>query len=178
MARGQTGKRFRLLGGTGGRGKRGVLAAPTAVAFVCALLAAALWLGAPAAQAAQESGTLTQMSADDFVAWLDGKSLAFVELFDPHCPYCRMAEPVLARLAQEMDLAIVKVDITQAENEWLARELRLEGTPTVWAFIDGRAVRPPLVGFLGEEGYRHAFEVIQEFAAQRQQQQREGSAES
>lgn len=169
-------KVFRRAGGTGGRASRGVWALFVA-AFAFALWMSAAAVATPAAEAAEENGTLTAMSADDFVTWMQGKPLAFVELYDPQCPYCRMAEPVLARLAQEMGLEIVKVDITRAENEWLARELRLDGTPTVWAFIDGRAVRPPLVGFLGEDGYRHAFEVIQEFAKQRRQEQGAASAE-
>lgn len=78
-----------------------------------------------------------------------------------------MAAPVLGRLAKEMSLSMVKVDITRPENSWLVQEMDLRQTPTVWAFIDGRAVRPPLVGFLGEEGYREAFQLIVKFAESR-----------
>lgn len=67
----------------------------------------------------------------------------------------------------EMGLNIVKVDVTLPENQWLVQELNLEATPTIWAFIDGRAVGPPLVGFLGEAGYRDVFERIAKFAASR-----------
>lgn len=68
---------------------------------------------------------------------------------------------------EELELDLVKVDITKEENQWLAQELKLQATPTVWAFIQGRAVSPPLVGFLGEEGYREAFQEIIAYAKTR-----------
>lgn len=133
-----------------------------------------LW-GSGVAAARNGEDTIPLVTADEFVEWLEGKDLAFLELWDPGCPYCQMADPVLNRLAEEMGLHFVKVDINDPKNLWLLRELNLTQTPTVWAFVEGRAVRPPIVGYLGEEGYRETFEAIIRFAEQRRAQAAEAS---
>lgn len=137
------------------------------------VLAAGAWgagflgSGTAAAAAGDEEDTIPLVTADEFMEWLEGKDLAFLEFWDPGCPFCRMAGPVLSRLAEEMNLNLVKVDINDPANLWLVRELNLTQTPTIWAFIDGRAVQPPIVGYLGEEGYRETFAAIARFAEKR-----------
>lgn len=126
--------------------------------------------GVAAAATGDGEDTIPLVTADEFMEWLEGKDLAFLEMWDPGCPFCRMAEPVLSRLSEEMNLNLVKVDINEPENLWLVRELNLTQTPTIWAFVDGRAVQPPIVGYLGEEGYRETFEAITRFAEKRRAQ--------
>lgn len=79
-----------------------------------------------------------------------------------------MADPVLDRLSVEMDLQIARVDFTDRRNQALIQRLDVTATPTIWGFVRGVPVRPPMVGFLGEERYREVFQRFKEFAARRQ----------
>jgi thioredoxin 1 len=55
-----------------------------------------------------------------------------VDFWSPTCPPCRQMMPILAELHEEYDHAfvLVKVDVSQAENQSLARDNQIQYIPT------------------------------------------------
>ncbi|MFC1654064.1 thioredoxin [Patescibacteria group bacterium] len=76
-----------------------------------------------------------------------------VDFFAEWCGPCKMAAPVLDKLADEYkDKAlIVKVDVDQ--NQELAQQHGVMSIPTVVLF-DGGEEKDRKIGFGGEQGYR------------------------
>lgn len=89
---------------------------------------------------------------------LKSEQPVMVDFYAEWCGPCKVAGPVLDRLADEYKgkLKIVKVDVDQSE---LAGNYGVMSIPTVIVFKNGKAMEvdgKPLrqVGFPGEEGYK------------------------
>lgn len=76
-----------------------------------------------------------------------------VDFYAQWCGPCKMAAPVLDKLADEFmsKVKIVKLDVDQ--NQGLAQQYQVMSIPTVIVFKSGTEVERK-VGFPGEAGYR------------------------
>jgi len=76
-----------------------------------------------------------------------------VDFYADWCGPCKMAGPILDRLADEFKgkIKVVKIDID--ESQQLAQKYQVMSIPTVVVFNKGKE-KERKVGFPGEEGYR------------------------
>lgn len=86
-------------------------------------------------------------------AVVESKMPVLVDFFAEWCGPCKMAGPVLDKLADEMagKASIVKMDVDQ--NSETPSKFGVMSIPTVILFKDGKEVERK-VGFGGEQGYR------------------------
>src|SRR5246127_1869557 len=68
-----------------------------------------------------------------------------VDFWAPWCGPCKQLGPVLEKVVNEAKGAVRLVKINIDENQELARQLRIQPIPTVYAFRDGQ----PVDGFMG-----------------------------
>jgi thioredoxin 1 len=80
-----------------------------------------------------------------------------VDFYADWCGPCKMAAPIIDKLADEFkgQMEIVKVNVD--ENNTAAQENGVMSIPTVIVFIDGEEVDRQ-IGFPGEDGYRQLIE--------------------
>lgn len=100
------------------------------------------------------------INKDDFDSQvLQAKIPVLVDFYAQWCGPCKMAAPVLDKLAEEYKdkVLIVKIDVDQ--NQELASQYQVMSIPTVIIFKDGKAVDKK-IGFPGEGGYRSLIENI------------------
>jgi thioredoxin 1 len=84
---------------------------------------------------------------------LKSKTPVLVDFFAEWCGPCKMAAPVLDKLAGEYEgkASIVKVDVDQ--NQELAMKYSVMSIPTVILF-EGGEEKDRKIGFAGEQGYK------------------------
>src|SRR5690242_11835189 len=68
-----------------------------------------------------------------------------VDFWAPWCGPCKQLGPMLERLVNEAKGAVHLVKINIDENQEIARQLRIQSIPTVYAFRNGQ----PVDGFMG-----------------------------
>jgi putative thioredoxin len=68
-----------------------------------------------------------------------------VDFWAPWCGPCKQLGPMLERLVNEAKGAVRLVKVNIDENEEIARQLRIQSIPTVYAFKNGQ----PVDGFMG-----------------------------
>src|SRR5579862_5722774 len=68
-----------------------------------------------------------------------------VDFWAPWCGPCKQLGPVLERVVDEAKGAVKLVKVNIDENQEIARQLRIQSIPTVYAFRDGQ----PVDGFMG-----------------------------
>ncbi|RHW34128.1 thioredoxin [Neobacillus notoginsengisoli] len=59
-----------------------------------------------------------------------------VYFYSPTCSHCKKATPILMPLAKELDIEIVQLNVLEYEQAWDI--FRIEGTPTLIRFEDGK----------------------------------------
>ena len=71
---------------------------------------------------------------------INGSQLTLVDFFAPWCGPCKMMQPVLEQLKDEMgeSIRIIKVDVDK--NEKLSENYRIQSVPTLILFRGGEAV--------------------------------------
>lgn len=84
---------------------------------------------------------------------LDSSTPVLVDFYAEWCGPCKMAAPVLDKLADELagKISIVKMDVD--ENSESPSKFGVMSIPTVILFKDGKEIERK-VGFGGEQGYR------------------------
>ena len=84
---------------------------------------------------------------------LDSSTPVLVDFYAEWCGPCKMAAPVLDKLADELSgkISIVKMDVD--ENSESPSKFGVMSIPTVILFKDGKEIDRK-VGFGGEQGYR------------------------
>ncbi|MDZ5713122.1 thioredoxin family protein [Jeotgalibacillus haloalkalitolerans] len=78
-----------------------------------------------------------------------------VYFFSPECQYCLETTPMLAPLAEEMDVDMVQHNLIEFQDSW--NKYGIQSTPTLIHYEDGEAV-DGIVGAATEEDYRAFFE--------------------
>src|SRR5438067_12235820 len=68
-----------------------------------------------------------------------------VDFWAPWCGPCKQLGPLLEKVVNEAKGAVRLVKINIDENQEIARQLRIQSIPTVYAFRDGQ----PVDGFMG-----------------------------
>lgn len=104
-----------------------------------------------------QPGKRIYITANQAVKWVEKKPVAFLQLSWSQCPACIAAGPAIEKLVAEYDLHLAYVDIRERGNEWIAEEYRLQSTPSIYPFKDGKLAGPPIVGNVGEDGFREFF---------------------
>lgn len=62
----------------------------------------------------------------------------YVYFYSPLCEYCRETTPILVPLAKELNIDVKKNNVLEFPNSW--DQYKLEGTPTLIHFKDGKEV--------------------------------------
>jgi thiol-disulfide isomerase/thioredoxin len=78
-----------------------------------------------------------------------------VYFFQSTCEYCKQATPILMPLAEELGIDLVQYNLLEFEEGW--DKYRIEGTPTIVQFKDGKESNR-IVNLQNEEIYRQWFE--------------------
>lgn len=82
---------------------------------------------------------------------LDHKGLVFVDFYADWCGPCKMTEPIIEELSNELsDIKFVKVNVDQ--NPELSSTYQVFSIPTFMIFKDGQ-VAHQFVGAMGKEGF-------------------------
>lgn len=108
--------------------------------------------------------TIIHLEEANFQKTLDESTMpVLVDFYADWCGPCKMAAPVLEKLANEMKdkLVIAKVNTDEAGS--LAQQFGVMSIPTVIVFQkkDGKMVEVDRkIGFPGEEGYRHMINEV------------------
>lgn len=124
------------------------------VTLVLILAAGITWSGKLYREDTRVSLAIPEVTDTYLDSALQSGRLFFVYFFSPTCPYCRQATPILARLASELNLPLVKVDIRAHPEIGIAYSV--EGVPAVYAFNNGK-VTGIKWGLQTEANYRDFF---------------------
>jgi thioredoxin 1 len=82
-----------------------------------------------------------------------------VDFYADWCGPCKLAEPIMEKLADEYagKASIVKIDVDVPENRTIAMEHGVMSIPTVVLYSGGKVIAKQ-IGFIGEDGYRQLVE--------------------
>lgn len=102
---------------------------------------------------------VTTITAEEFQAKvLDHKGLIFVDYYADWCGPCKMTEPIVEELSNEVkDMKFVKIDVDKAQD--LAGKYSIFSIPTFMIFKDGQ-VANQFVGAMGKEGFMHEIDKV------------------
>lgn len=103
----------------------------------------------------KKTSSATHLAADSFKTTLNNeKGLpVFVDFFADWCGPCKMAAPVVDKLAGEYEGKMIIAKLNVDEHNQIAAEHGVMSIPTVIVFKDGKEV-DRTIGFPGEDGYR------------------------
>src|SRR5947209_3363227 len=99
--------------------------------------------GPAPASAVVKDGSLETFAADVIEA--SRQAPVIVDFWAPWCGPCKQLGPLLEKVVNEAKGAVRLVKINIDENQEIARQLRIQSVPTVYAFRDGQ----PVDGFMG-----------------------------
>ncbi len=102
----------------------------------------------------QQTGAvhLTTANFKDTLTNEEGQ-VVFVDFFAQWCGPCKMAAPIVDKLADEYRGKVIIAKLDVDENNQTAAEYGVMSIPTVIIFKDGEEVDRQ-IGFPGEDGYR------------------------
>jgi thioredoxin 1 len=84
---------------------------------------------------------------DDLATVTEAHDVVLADFYADWCGPCKAIEPVVARIAEETEAAVAKVDVDR--NQPLAAEYGVRGVPTLLLFVDG-APAERMVGLQNE----------------------------
>ncbi len=95
---------------------------------------------------------VTAISQDTFQKdVLEAKGLVFVDFHAEWCGPCKLTEPIVHQLSDEMkDIKFVSVDVDA--NQQVSQQYSVYSIPTFMVFKDGKPVSQ-FVGAMGKEGF-------------------------
>lgn len=95
---------------------------------------------------------VSNLNKDNFEAEvLKSKGIVMVDFFAVWCGPCKMTEPIIEQLSEEMKhIKFVKVDVDQ--NQDLASQYQVFSIPTFIVFKNGQVVNQ-FIGGMGKEGF-------------------------
>lgn len=90
---------------------------------------------------------------------LESKLPVMVDFYADWCGPCKLAEPIMEKLATEFtgQASVVKLDVDAPGNQEIAQQFGVASIPTVITFAGGKPV-DSTIGFIGEKGYRQLLE--------------------
>ncbi|WNF23948.1 thioredoxin family protein [Mesobacillus jeotgali] len=77
-----------------------------------------------------------------------------VYFYSPTCPHCVRTTPIVAPLAQEMDVDLIQYNLLEFEQGW--NDYGIESTPTIVQYKDGKEVNR-IVGYQEEATFEDWF---------------------
>ncbi|TFD97719.1 thioredoxin family protein [Jeotgalibacillus salarius] len=96
-----------------------------------------------------------QIQPDELEERISSGESTTVYFFSPECQFCLETTPMLAPLAEEMDVDMVQLNLIEFPEEW--NKYGIQSTPTLIHYEDGEPV-DGIVGAATEEDYREFFE--------------------
>ena len=103
---------------------------------------------APAAPATHDSPHIKDSGLETFAADVIEASRevpVIVDFWAPWCGPCKTLGPIIEKVVTEANGAVKLVKVNIDENQEIARQLRIQSIPTVYAFKNGQ----PVDGFMG-----------------------------
>ena len=94
---------------------------------------------------------LTQLASEHEVVLAD--------FYADWCGPCKMLEPTVRELAQETPAVVAKVDVDALPE--LAQEMRVQGVPSLFLFVDGE----PVKRLVGVQDYGTLEALVEQYAA-------------
>jgi thioredoxin 1 len=111
--------------------------------------------GSPAAPAEpvhiESKQDLTRLTAQ--------QRIVLADFYADWCGPCQMLEPTVREIAQNTAAAVAKIDIDALPQ--LAQELRVQGVPSVFLYVDGE----PVERMVGVQDYGTLEGLIEQYAA-------------
>ena len=92
---------------------------------------------------------------------LKAETPVLVDFYAEWCGPCKMAEPIINKLADEFTGKVKIVKLNVDENQEIAQQYQVMSIPTVIIFKAGTEAERK-VGFPGEAGYRAIVEAMAE----------------
>lgn len=94
------------------------------------------------------------ITPDNLEKKLNNKEDATVYFYSPTCPHCQRTTPVVAPLADDMEVDLVQFNLLEFEDGW--NQYGIESTPTIVQYKDGKEVNR-IVGYNEEEVFETWF---------------------
>ncbi|MBT2759465.1 thioredoxin family protein [Mesobacillus foraminis] len=94
------------------------------------------------------------ITPDNLEKKLDNGEDATVYFYSPTCPHCQRTTPIVAPLAEDMDIDLVQFNLLEYEDGW--NQYRIESTPTIVQYKDGKEVNR-IVGYNEETAFKSWF---------------------
>jgi thioredoxin 1 len=85
--------------------------------------------------------------------------IVLADFYADWCGPCQMLEPTVREIAQNTAAAVAKIDIDALPQ--LAQELRVQGVPSVFLYVDGE----PVERMVGVQDYGTLEGLIEQYAA-------------
>ncbi|MFX3622963.1 MAG: thioredoxin family protein [Ectobacillus sp.] len=94
------------------------------------------------------------ISLDELQQSLQDKKDMTIYFYQPTCTYCQKVSPIIVPMAKDMDIDMKVLDLQKYSTGW--DEFKIEGTPTVVRYKDGKEV-DRIVGEHTEKEFKEWF---------------------
>lgn len=98
-------------------------------------------------------------SKQDLTRLTDQHQIVLADFYADWCGPCQMLEPTVREIAQKTAAAVAKIDIDALPQ--LAQELRVQGVPSLFLYVDGE----PVERMVGVQDYGTLEGLIEQYAA-------------
>ncbi|WP_458413626.1 thioredoxin family protein [Schinkia sp. CFF1] len=75
---------------------------------------------------------------DELKKILEDKGSAFIYFYSPTCAHCKRTTPVVVPMAKELGINLQLFNLLEFDDGW--DTYKIEGTPTIVHFVDGKEV--------------------------------------